>query len=145
MHMLRKIAIYVLSMTMLVGASLADSFDGPPKIVIKDNKGGMIGDFLAFRGFLERYGITVVFDGPCISACTILLTLPKETTCVTSNAQFLFHRAMHPNPEVEQAATDVVFVHYPEWVQNFIIEKGGLTKNFLIMKYADVKKYIRTC
>lgn len=143
--MLRKIAIHALAMAALVQATLASSLDDPPKIVIKDNKGGMIGDFLAFKSFLERYEINVVFDGPCISACTILLLLPKERTCVTPNAQFMFHRAMHPDPEVEQAATEAIFTYYPGWVQDFIVEKGGLTRNFIIMKYSDVKKYIRTC
>ncbi len=121
------------------------SVDPAPSIVIRNNLGGMIGDFLLLKKFLEKYNVKVTFDGPCISACTMLLRLPQKNICVTQSASFWFHRASHPDPEVAEKASVALLEFYPDWVRKYITDHGGLTKDFIIMKYADVKPHMPTC
>lgn len=123
----------------------APAVDPKPVIVIKNNLGGVIGDFLLLKQFMEKYKVKVVFDGPCISACTMLLRLPKDDMCVTKNASFWFHLATHPDPKVADTASKALFDYYPDWVRDFITERGGLTHNFIIMNYKDVKKFLPNC
>jgi len=79
-----------------VAAALAVS-TAHATVRIKADPGGQIGPYLenlvALRGTRER----VVIDGPCLSACTMLLgVIPHERICVTPRARLGFHAAWHP-------------------------------------------------
>jgi len=70
-------------------------------IVITDDKGGPI---FADKKWYERIkaaGIPVKIDGPCISSCTLVLSLPKSQVCVTPNARLGFHMMMDAKPPSE--------------------------------------------
>ena len=49
--------------------------------------GGAVGDYLNFFAKVKQSGERVVIDGPCLSACTLVLsTVPRQRICVTSRA-----------------------------------------------------------
>lgn len=119
--------------------------DPTPSIVIRNNLGGMIGDFLLLKTFLEKYNVKVTFDGPCISACTMLLRMPEKNVCITPKASFWFHKASHSDPELAEKASVALLEYYPEWVKTFLNDNGGLKKDFTIMKYDYAKKHLPLC
>ena len=46
--------------------------------------GGEVGRFLRLFAVLRESGERIVIDGPCLSACTLVLsTIPRERICVT--------------------------------------------------------------
>jgi hypothetical protein len=82
---------------------------------------------------VRESGQRVVIDGPCFSACTLVLsTVPRSRICVTPRAILGFHAArlvdqfgyQYPAPE----ATRVVAAAYPVKIRNWIKRHGGLTR-----------------
>ena len=65
---------------------------------ISNDAGGQIGPYLDRLASLRSSGQTVVIDGPCLSACTLLLgIIPRERICVTPRAKLGFHAAWKPD------------------------------------------------
>ncbi|WP_316200926.1 MULTISPECIES: hypothetical protein [unclassified Bradyrhizobium] len=63
-------------------------------VVIKNDPGGKIVDFIDKYSRLRASGEAVVIDGDCASACTMLLgMLPTGQFCGTKAAAFGFHTA----------------------------------------------------
>jgi hypothetical protein len=65
------------------------------EIRILASPGGQVGPFLDLFDRVRESGERVVIDGPCLSACTlVLMTVPEERICVTRRAVLGFHRAI---------------------------------------------------
>jgi hypothetical protein len=99
--------------------------------------GGQIGPYLERLAALRSSGQQVVIDGPCLSACTLVLgVIPRERICVTRRARLGFHAAWHPGengqPTPSQGGTKLLMEIYPQHVRQWIARNGGLTRN---MKY----------
>src|SRR5438105_13945378 len=61
---------------------------------IADDRGGRIGTYVNKYQGLRSSGDSVVIDGLCASACTIVLgAVPHHKICVTSRATLGFHAA----------------------------------------------------
>ena len=55
--------------------------------------GGQIGPYLEHLTALKDSGERVIIDGPCFSACTMVLgVIPQERICVTSRPSSVFMR-----------------------------------------------------
>jgi len=64
------------------------------EIRIIQSPGGRVGPFLELFERVRESGERVVIDGPCLSACTLVLSLvPGERICVTKRAVLGFHAA----------------------------------------------------
>lgn len=105
----------------------------PPTIEIASDGGGMVGDYDKFYTYLRAAGIHVKITGACVSACTLVLSLPKDEVCVGPAAKFGFHLATEdgiPNMKVTQ---DLIRWYYPEEVQKWIEQHGPLTSDVIYM------------
>lgn len=100
---------------------------------IEASPGGEASSFIEFFEQLRQSRERVVIDGPCFSACTlVLIIMPRSRICVTQRAVFGFHAAKaidqygreYPAPEV----TRVVAAAYPAPIRNWIKLHGGLTR-----------------
>src|SRR6185295_14987247 len=59
---------------------------------ILSSSGGRVGDYLQIFAQLRASGERIIIDGPCLSACTLVLsTIPKNRICVTRRAVLGFH------------------------------------------------------
>src|SRR5437588_2481754 len=80
-----------------VAAALAVS-TAHATVRIKADPGGQIGPYLENLVALRSSGERVIIDGPCLSACTMVLgVIPRERICVTSRARLGFHAAWTPD------------------------------------------------
>jgi hypothetical protein len=69
-----------------------------------NDRGGQIGRYVDRFEKLRASGETIIIDGLCASACTIVLgTIPYDRICVTPNANLAFHAAW------ESALGDALF------------------------------------
>jgi hypothetical protein len=69
------------------------------EIRILASPGGAVGPFLELFDRVRQSGERVVIDGPCLSACTlVLMTIPEERICVTRRAVLGFHAARSIDP-----------------------------------------------
>jgi hypothetical protein len=65
------------------------------EVRIKAGPGGNVLDFLKLFAELRHSGDRIVIDGPCLSACTLVLsTIPRIRICVTRYAIVGFHAPM---------------------------------------------------
>ncbi len=88
---------------------------------------------------MRASGQPVVINGPCLSACTMYLSLPKGQVCVTKRATFGFHRASTP------LSNKVVWESYPEAVREWINKRGGLTAEIKHMQPAEAQEIVDRC
>jgi hypothetical protein len=117
---------------------------------ILSSPGGQVGPFLDLFERVRDSGERVVIDGPCLSACTLVLSLvPNDRICVTRRAVLGFHAAqsidrrgrMYPEPE----ASDFVLQAYPAAVRGWIRHRGGLTSRLLLLRGRELAAIYPTC
>lgn len=112
--------------------------------------GGQIGPYLKLFDAVRESGQRVIIDGPCLSACTLVLsTLPHNRICVTRRAVLGFHAASSRDRRGrlvrEPDATAIVLETYPPPVQNWIRRRGGLTSRVLLLRGRELAVMYPTC
>ncbi len=103
----------------------------PADVWIVSDRGGEIVQYMVEFTALERSGARVIIDGPCDSACTLILgIIPSARLCVTARASFGFHAAWRLDDHGRQidspAGTRFLISTYPEPVRAWIVKNGGL-------------------
>ena len=137
----------------IVLAAVAGALAAPQaqaEMRIRASPGGQVGPFLDLFERVRDSGERVVIDGPCLSACTLVLSLvPNERICVTRRAVLGFHAArsidrrgrLYSEPE----ASELVLQAYPASVQGWIRRRGGLTSRLLLLRGRELTALYPTC
>jgi len=129
---------------------LAGVAAGHAAVRIADDRGGRIGTYVDRFQDLRSSGESVIIDGLCASACTIVLgTIPHDKICVTSHATLGFHAAWDfgangraiTNPE----ATQLLFSMYPTPIRRWISHRGGLTPRMIFLRGKELQSMYRPC
>ena len=120
------------------------------EVRILASPGGEVGPFLDLFEKVRDSGERVVIDGPCLSACTLVLSMvPSERICVTRRAVLGFHAARSIDRRghiaAEPEASRLVLEAYPDPVRNWIIRRGGLTSRLLLLRGRDLASMYRVC
>ena len=117
---------------------------------IADDRGGRIGTYVDKYQGLRNSGETVIIDGLCASACTIVLgARPRDKICVTTHANLGFHAAWDfgangravTNPE----ATQMLYSMYPAPVKRWISQRGGLTPHMIFLRGKQLQTMYKPC
>jgi hypothetical protein len=142
----RIIFTIVLAIALWVFASLLARAD----VRILSSPGGQVGPFLDLFEQVNKSGERVVIDGPCLSACTLVLSMvPSERICVTRRAVLGFHAArsidrrgrVYAEPEASRAVQEA----YPEPIRNWISRHGGLTSRMLLLRGRELAAIYPSC
>ena len=117
---------------------------------ITGDAGGQIGPYLQNLVALRNSGERVVIDGPCLSACTMVLgVVPRERICVTRRARLGFHAAWHPSENggtvQSRGGTQLLMAVYPQEVRNWITRHGGLSARMLYLYGRELASMYPTC
>lgn len=139
-------------MTGLLAAVLLLAGMGASHAVVRiaDDRGGRIGTYVDKYQSLRTSGETVIIDGLCASACTIVLgAVPRDRICVTSHANLGFHAAWDfgangravTNPE----ATQMLYSMYPPAVRKWISARGGLTPHMIFLRGKQLQALYKPC
>ena len=120
------------------------------EIHIIQSPGGQVGPFLDLFEKVRESGERVVIDGPCLSACTLVLSIvPGERICVTRRAVLGFHAARSVDRRgrtyAEPEASELVLQAYPAAVRSWISRRGGLTSRLLLLRGRDLAAIYRRC
>lgn len=131
----------------LLLAATASSFAA---VMIVDDRGGRIGAYIDRFEDIRDAGETVVIDGLCASACTIVLgAVPPDRICVTPRANLGFHAAWDPGPNgapvPNRVATKMLYSMYPETIQRWINRRGGLTPKMIFLQGAELTRMYKPC
>ncbi|QPF85740.1 hypothetical protein IC762_05370 [Bradyrhizobium genosp. L] len=112
--------------------------------------GGQVGPFLDLFDKVRESGERVVIDGPCLSACTLVLSIvPGDRICVTRRAVLGFHAARSIDRRgrtyAEPEASEAVLEAYPEPVRGWIVRRGGLTSHLLLLRGRELAAIYPRC
>jgi hypothetical protein len=119
-------------------------------IRIADDRGGKIGTYIDRYQGLRRSGQTVIIDGLCASACTMVLgAVPREKICVTSQAVLGFHAAWDSDANgravTNPGATRMLYSGYPSSVRRWIAARGGLKPEMIFLRGKELMSMYRPC
>ena len=120
------------------------------EVRILASPGGEVGPFLDLFAQVRASGERVVIDGPCLSACTLVLsTVPSDRICVTRRAVLGFHAARSMDARgrlyAEPQASAVVLQAYPAAVRSWIRRHGGLTSRVLLLRGRELAAIYPLC
>ena len=124
----------------LLAASVLAVYDVPASAIVRisSDRGGQIGPYLEKLQSLRSSGESVIIDGPCLSACTMVLgMIPRDRICVTSRARLGFHSAWHPDRAgrqvSDQSGTNLLMSMYPQQVRDWVNRRGGLSPHLIYL------------
>jgi hypothetical protein len=134
-------------------AALAAALSTSPAsatIRIAGDGGGQIGAYLQRHEAMRQSGERVVIDGPCLSACTMVLgAIPRNRICVTSRAVLGFHAAYDLDQSGRQVTsyggTSLMMSHYPQHVQKWIARRGGLSRQMMYLSGRGLSSMYASC
>jgi hypothetical protein len=142
---MRRVVVKAWMLSLLFAATPAFA-----EIRIIQSPGGQVEPFLELFERVRESGERVVIDGPCLSACTLVLSLvPGERICVTRRAVLGFHAARSVDRRgrfyAEPEASEAVLQAYPAPVRDWIRNRGGLTSRLLLLKGRDLAAIYPRC
>ena len=119
-------------------------------VLIKGDNGGMMENYTARFRKVRNSGESVVIDGKCLSACTMVLGLvPRDRICATPNAVLGFHAAWefdYGGDRITSASgTRELMKSYPSDVRAWIARQGGLTANMMFLRGRDLAAIVTPC
>jgi len=114
------------------------------------DRGGRIDIYVHKYQRLASSGESVVIDGLCASACTIVLSaIPHDKICVTSRAALGFHSAWGFGDDgrtfTDPEATLMLYSMYPTPVQHWITRRGGLTPRPIFLRGKPLQAMYQAC
>jgi hypothetical protein len=112
--------------------------------------GGPVVPYVQLFEAVRKSGERVVIDGPCLSACTLVLSMvPNDRICVTRRAVLGFHAARsidgHGRIYREPVASQFVLETYPSAVRGWISRRGGLTSRLLLLRGRELAAIYPSC
>ena len=139
-------------LTGLVAAVLLLAGVGASQAVVRiaDDRGGRIGTYVDKYQGLRTSGETVIIDGLCASACTIVLgAVPHDRICVTSHANLGFHAAWdfgaNGRAVTNAEATQMLYSMYPSQVRRWIAARGGLKSQMIFLRGKQLQAMYKPC
>lgn len=123
-----------------------------PALTITNDTGGWVPPYMKKFKAVAKRGERVVIDGPCMSACTLVLHyVPTNRICVTQRAVIGIHRfsfdwdGRYP----DQVQTQKVIRGYPPPLQAWIAQRGGYaampSQGFWPVTGTDLTRMLRPC
>lgn len=117
--------------------------DAAHALTITNDSGGLIGSYVQNFRALKQKGEQVIIDGPCESACTLVLgMIPRNKICATPRARFGFHSAWVPDrygrAVPHRGGTNILMRTYPKNVRAAINRRGGLGQQVFTLSASEV-------
>jgi hypothetical protein len=117
---------------------------------IKASPGGEVTGFLELFERLRQSGQRVIIDGPCYSACTLVLSIvPASRICVTRHAILGFHAARkvdrYGNEYPAPRETRLFNETYPAPIRDWIRRHGGLRGKPIYLRGRELAEIYPVC
>jgi hypothetical protein len=108
---------------------------------IRDDRGGMIRNYLNRWADYKASPKMLRLDGPCISACTMFTSLPN--VCITERVVLGFHKGSNAR------ATRTMRMMWHEKIRVLVDADGELApytdEAYTLLWYEDLKGILQTC
>ncbi|WP_084299015.1 hypothetical protein [Bradyrhizobium sp. WSM1743] len=142
---MRCVTGFLVAILLILNASEATS-----AVRITNDRGGLIATYIVKYQRLASSGESVIIDGLCASACTMVLSaLPHDKICVTSRATLGFHAAWNYGARgrafTDPESTLMLYSTYPTSVRRWIARRGGLTPHTIFLSGKRLQEMYRSC
>jgi hypothetical protein len=129
---------------------LASGAAARAELRIVSSPGGEVGSYLRLFAKVRQSGERVIIDGPCLSACTLVLSaVPEDRICITRRAILGFHAARRRDEGGQLYAapqeTRMLAATYPTPIRSWIERNGGLTDKPLFLRSRQLAAFYRFC
>ncbi len=129
---------------------LAALAPGSADVRIRSSPGGEVLSYLSLFELVRKSGERVIIDGPCQSACTLVLSVvPGNRICVARRAVLGFHAAIAVDRNGRRYsasdATQVITETYPAPVRAWIGRHGGLSRRVLLLRGRELTAMYPAC
>ena len=126
------------------------SDDASAAVRISNDSGGQIGPYIDNYTMVRSSGQRVIIDGPCLSACTMVLGIvPRERICVTQRAKLGFHAAWNPGANgrvvMSHAGTKALWEIYPGHIRSWLAKRGGLKPKMVYLTGSELSAMYQPC
>ena len=140
---MRRIVCAVIFLLLAFSPARAD-------VRIKASAGGEVTGFIDLFEQLRQSGQRVIIDGPCYSACTLVLSIvPAQRICVTRRAILGFHAARKVDRRGREYAapreTRLFNETYPAPIRDWIRRHGGLTGKPIYLRGRELAEIYPLC
>jgi len=120
------------------------------QVVISEDRGGRIGEYIDKWQRLADSKESVMIDGLCASACTLVVgAIPPSRICATKRARLGFHAAWNAGPNgtaiVNPDATSILMMNYPPALQRWIRHHGGLSRKMIFLSGRALSQIVSPC
>ncbi|HWM46968.1 MAG TPA: hypothetical protein VNR11_08655 [Xanthobacteraceae bacterium] len=120
------------------------------QVRITRDVGGLIDNYVDRYVALRGRGDHVLIDGPCLSACTLVVgLLPPNRVCATKKALLGFHAAWTPTANggraIVPSQTKRMLKIYPAALRGWIARNGGLKANMIFLQGRELNNVVRPC
>ena len=118
---------------------------------IAGDPGGEVASYVRKFEAVRASGERVVIDGPCLSACTLLLGIvPRNHICVTHQAVLGFHAASYYDDASRslvptREGTRLVMQVYPPAIRSWIVRHGGLRPALIELRGRELAEMYPAC
>lgn len=140
---------WVLSISLVFAGISCNAEHADSAVLIKNDGGGDIIPYVAKYLDLQLRGEQVVFDGDCLSACTLALgLLAKDRRCFTKQARLGFHEAYTEYGSTRlrnPLGTEIFWLVYPMEIRRWISEHGGLTSKVIYLEGKELATMYQPC
>jgi len=136
-----------------VGFALSATVPSPAEadMRIAGDPGGEVASYVRKFEAVRASGERVVIDGPCLSACTLLLGIvPRDHICVTHQAVLGFHAASYYDDASRslvptREGTRLVMQVYPPAIRSWIVRHGGLRPALIELRGRELAEMYPAC
>jgi hypothetical protein len=134
-----------------VACSIATPTVASAEVRIANDPGGEVSSYIRKFEEVRDRGDRVVIDGPCLSACTLLLgIIPHNRICVTEQAVLGFHAASYYDDASSslvptREGSRLVMRLYPASIRSWIGRHGGLTPKLIMLRGRELTALYNTC
>jgi hypothetical protein len=123
--------------------ALADGVTCGKPCVIQYSAGGNVLGFRLQGQELAAHSTPVIVDGPCLSACTLLVDEARGNVCITDRAVFGYHQSF-ADRDGERSYTPLEYK--TPGLDAFLENHGGEPKGvFLMVPFAQAKAFYQPC
>jgi len=142
---MRYVTGHLVAILLILNVSEASS-----AVRITNDRRGLIATYIVKYQRLASSGESVIIDGLCASACTMVLSaLPHHKICVTSRATLGFHAAWNYGASGrafnDPQSTLMLYSTYPTLVRRWIARRGGLTPHTIFLSGKPLQEMYRSC
>ena len=121
------------------------------EVRIVGDPGGEVASYVRKYEAMRASGERVVIDGPCLSACTLLLGIvPRDHICVTHQAVLGFHAASYYDDASRslvptREGSRLVMQVYPPQIRSWIVRHGGLRPTLIELRGRELAQMYPAC